>query len=275
MKFWILRDDEQLGPYSIDDSKRMVQATDLIWMEGKSNAWTRATDVPEFRDFLPVDYAQVNQTVEASSYTINDRYSRTSSRDQAVHGEKRHRSGVATFPLAALFFCIVILASAVLITRFIKASGEGLVKADNASALYPTPKEPLDNTSNFQNALSKEVVLVPDSTTATPKKIKPANLRKLVKLTNNDYKKGLLGGINDLKLTVENNSEQLLDKVTVQLDYLKRNGQVLTTDTLYVNMVKPKSSKTIDVPKSSRGVKVQHKILNIKSYENKTAMLNI
>ena len=70
-----------------------------------------------------------------------------------------------------------------------------------------------------------------------------------------------------MQLTVENNSDELLDKVTIQLDYLKPNGEVINSDTIYARMIRPQDSKLIEVPDTKRGVKINYKVISVKAHE--------
>lgn len=82
------------------------------------------------------------------------------------------------------------------------------------------------------------------------------NLSELVKVIPNDYKTGLLGGINNLKLTLNNKSLVPLRKVEVQIDYLGPESRVVKSQTVFFENVAPGGDPVIDVPKSNRGVKV-------------------
>lgn len=67
----------------------------------------------------------------------------------------------------------------------------------------------------------------------------------------------VLGGIKDLKVTVTNNSEYLVDMVTVKVTYIKADGDIYKTEMLYYNHLNPHSSQTLNAPDSDRGIKVQ------------------
>ena len=84
-----------------------------------------------------------------------------------------------------------------------------------------------------------------------------------LKITANDYKVGLLGGISDLELSVSNPSAQIVEKATVIVDFLKPNGSVIKSQTLQVENISPGGSKKITVPENSRGVKVRYRIVNV------------
>lgn len=91
------------------------------------------------------------------------------------------------------------------------------------------------------------------------KKSKPA-----LQLSANDYKVGFLGGITNLELSVLNPSQQAISKAVVEVEYLKPNGKVVSTQTVDVSGIAPGASKKIAVPDNGRGVSVRYKVV---SYE--------
>jgi hypothetical protein len=82
------------------------------------------------------------------------------------------------------------------------------------------------------------------------------NLMQLVKVNTNDYKTGLLGGINNLKITLLNKSLVALKKVEVQIDYLGPESRIVKSQTVFFENVAPGEDLLLEVPKSNRGVKV-------------------
>ena len=63
----------------------------------------------------------------------------------------------------------------------------------------------------------------------------------------------LLGGISDLKVTVTNNSDYLVDIVKVKITYIKAGGDIYKEEMLYFSQLPAHSAKTLDAPKSDRG----------------------
>jgi hypothetical protein len=94
-----------------------------------------------------------------------------------------------------------------------------------------------------------------------------------LRIETNDYKVGVFGGISELQVTVINNSIHLLDKVVLQVDYLKPNGESLQTDKYSFFSIAPYGKKTLDIPPCRRGVKVKYKILDAKSREHKLSLI--
>ncbi len=106
-----------------------------------------------------------------------------------------------------------------------------------------------------------------DNSTAATKVASTKNnpVWKQVSVKSNDYKKGTFGGIHGLQLTVNNTSNYLLDKVVVELQYLKQNEEALKTENINFNMVPPNGSLTLGIPPSMRGVKIAYRVINVES----------
>lgn len=91
------------------------------------------------------------------------------------------------------------------------------------------------------------------------------NLFKLVDVTPNKYKTGVLGGISNLKFDLVNKSNVELQRVAVEVKYLGPEKKVVKKHTVYFENVSPGGQSTIDVPKSNRGVTIEYTVTDIKS----------
>ncbi|MFN2458762.1 MAG: hypothetical protein ABR502_11220 [Chitinophagaceae bacterium] len=104
------------------------------------------------------------------------------------------------------------------------------------------------------------------------KKPKPVNIYNQVSVKGSEYTVGLLGGIRDLKLTINNRSPFKIEKVTVEVTYLKPNGETLKKESHSARTIAAKSTKTIIVPDTDRGVDATFRITNISSSQYRAAL---
>jgi hypothetical protein len=106
-------------------------------------------------------------------------------------------------------------------------------------------------------------------------KTRPVNINRLVNVKANNYKQRAFGGIMNLELTVNNDSKFTLDKVVVELEYLKPSEQPIKTEKIVFSSIEPNGSKTLKIPDYLRGIKVAYRIMEIESsqYERQTAGL--
>jgi hypothetical protein len=96
-------------------------------------------------------------------------------------------------------------------------------------------------------------------------KTRPVNINRLVNVQANNYKQRAFGGVMNLELTVNNDSKFELDKVVVELQYLKPSEQPIKTETIVFSSIEPNGSKTLKIPDYLRGVKVAYKVMGIES----------
>lgn len=91
------------------------------------------------------------------------------------------------------------------------------------------------------------------------------NIHQLVAVDANKYKTGVLGGISELKLTLSNNSLYPLDEVEVEVRYLGPEKRVVKTQLLRFSDVAAGEQKTVEAPRTNRGVTVDYVITRINS----------
>ena len=89
------------------------------------------------------------------------------------------------------------------------------------------------------------------------------NIFQKVTIENNKFKVGVLGGINDLQLTLTNRSLFQLEQVEVEVRYLGSENKVVKTQTVYFTNVSPGEKLSLKVPKSNRGVTVDYSVKKI------------
>ena len=133
-------------------------------------------------------------------------------------------------------------------------------------------KEEVIRDSEEVIASEKKAVMPPKATEETKPKIRPVNINRLVNVQANNYKQRAFGGVMNLELTVNNNSKFELDKVIVELQYLKPSEQPIKTETIVFGSIEANGSKTLKIPDYLRGIKVSYRVMEIESsqYERYT-----
>jgi hypothetical protein len=93
------------------------------------------------------------------------------------------------------------------------------------------------------------------------------NIAQVIGLQADKYKVGMFGGISDMQVTVSNASGFPIDLVVVEVDYLQSNKKVFKTETLRFKDLSPHGNQTLELPKTSRGIKTESRITHISSRE--------
>lgn len=242
MKSYILlRNTEEHGPYSLEQLEQVdIKKTDLVWVENEGTAWQLAPEIEELK-----------KLIDARTEAAEDNTDRLAKKYNSHAGRRPHIGGL----IAATFF---LLASVLVIKSWSHSIMQKRIKAVRslAAAAHAAPE------TGYQHALVTEMIpLLKKDKKGSPK----ATLNNQVSINTNHYTVGLEGGINNLQLQVHNSSHHLLQKVSVQIDYLKTNGTVLYSKMYTVKDVTPFSSKKMDVPPTKKGVKIKCRITGIQS----------
>lgn len=275
--YFLLRDNHESGPFSLQEISSMdLYASDLVWIDRESTAWLHPGEIAELKDRIvarpkssPIKHSRPvsneENPVEARAHICQsptvlrerlDEFRKKApiwSRSNSVMGD--------VISVAAIFGGVVL--GAFLMKKMVDDFSVIPVETAHAPAQILIQPDPVPQV--YKNALLSEVVVARD----TPKKVvkKPAfrDIKKQLIIRGSDYKVGLLGGINNLELKVHNNSPHTADKVSVAVQYLKKDGSVIHTDHYELYSIRPHSLKTLKVPDSRRGVKVKYEILSVQS----------
>jgi hypothetical protein len=91
------------------------------------------------------------------------------------------------------------------------------------------------------------------------------NWQQFIAVTAGDYRTGLLGGIKDLNITVNNQTEYALDNVVVKVEYMRNNNEIFKTEQYTISNIPEKGTRSIAASNSRKGSKVNVKLLSITS----------
>ncbi len=95
--------------------------------------------------------------------------------------------------------------------------------------------------------------------------ISKINILNQLSLQNNKYSKSAFGGVSGIELTLKNNSSYKLDVVEVEVDYMRGNDKILRTEKLFFRDIAPGAAIQQQAPDNSRGVRIKHKIVSVRS----------
>ncbi|NML23933.1 hypothetical protein HHL16_23835 [Pseudoflavitalea sp. G-6-1-2] len=90
-------------------------------------------------------------------------------------------------------------------------------------------------------------------------------LYQMIQVAASQFKIGVLGGISDLHFTVSNNSSFPLDEVELEIKYLGPEKRVVKVQRLLFSDLSAGSQKTLEAPRTSRGVSIDYVVTRIHS----------
>ncbi|WP_028786997.1 hypothetical protein [Terrimonas ferruginea] len=120
-----------------------------------------------------------------------------------------------------------------------------------------------DNQDNIENKSTRRSVSNSGLKESNALIASDRDVPREVTVLSNNYKRVPFGGIRDLRLTVYNRSDDPLEKVIVELKYMKPGEQVLKTQWIEFPAIDAKSSATIRMPDTNRGIDVTYQISSV------------
>lgn len=143
-------------------------------------------------------------------------------------------------------------------------NGSSPEKAISKEIKKSTPEEKLVAEKN-SNKPGEDVAAAKH--TIEPAASNMAAVAKKLSVQENDFSSGAFGGIANLKLTLVNGSTLGLASVQVEIDYILANKKIYKTETLLFKDIQAGTQVTVDAPASSRGVKINTRIVKINAKE--------
>lgn len=230
MKKYFLHDgSQQSGPFELEElkSKKLNRDTP-IWFEGLDE-WTTINKVEELKELITSTPPPFISKM-ASPPPIPD--SQTSTKISVERPNQRTLNGRKIL----VYISIIVL---VLIGFFVF---DQIKQQRYQNYRQNTINAEEDNIANIRN-----------------------NITSFVTAESSDYQYSSLGGIYNLKITITNNTDYLIDNVKVKVTYIKANGEIWDSKIIDFNLLNPRTKSTVKVPDTERGTSVQHEILSIKS----------
>lgn len=91
------------------------------------------------------------------------------------------------------------------------------------------------------------------------------NIHQMLLVENSNFKTGLMGGISNLHMTLSNNSRFPLDQVEIEIKYFGPEQKLVKTQKLLFNDLAPGEQKTLEAPRTTRGITIDYAITRIQS----------
>ncbi len=93
------------------------------------------------------------------------------------------------------------------------------------------------------------------------------NINNWVTTKTNQYSVDSWGGISNLDITVNNDTDFTLNSTTIAIEYIKKNEETYKTEYVTFNDIPPHQNKTLSAPDSNRGISIKIKTIKINSNE--------
>lgn len=235
-KFYLHDGKAQKGPYDINELKQQnISPQTPVWATTLED-WTPAGEVEELKGLFTSTPPPFRKVTAA----------------QASSSPNRKPWIIALSIASFIFLAIIFFANR-------RGNESGPANADTARVANPkkTPQQEQEERERQRIALQKAQQIIDREYRN--------NWSKYITYKTSDFEVGFFGGISELEITVNNNTENLIDKVVVQVDYIKESGDLWESKHVVVTNMPPGASKTVKAPESSRGIKIKTMITSITS----------
>lgn len=248
-KYYIHDGQGEVGPFEIEQLKKMQIRQDTpIWHEGLQN-WTTANNIEELKTILMATPPRFESFTQQNTSINPPTFSKTTIENNQNFAPKKKKTlrnvliGIGV--MAVLFFGLMAYAS-----MFSQPSYD-----ENGEFIYPS--ESVDNRDAERDRINAELT--------EKNRNYRNNIEQYVSVSTNQYSYDAFGGISNLDIIVTNNTEYLLNEVNVNVDYIKDNGGIYKTEIVTIYNIPAKQDKSVSAPESNRGTSVNAKIQSISS----------
>jgi hypothetical protein len=268
----LLRDNRQSGPYSLEELRALpLRTTDLVWIEHTSTQWEYAKEVDALRDAVK-PYAAPRyeprpwprEEVKPESVKLQPPPFRLNERNAAVEAKvlpmprrRRETSGLWIMALMAMLFF-----GAFVVKKLVEHTPNNTATMTPVALRIPAEKDTDDNLA-YHNAITTETVYGGPDAVALRTAID--NLKKYVRIQPVQSRLNPVRAVQDTELEIINGTAEDLDKIDVEVTWLKSNGKVKKTETFAVHNISALSKKILVIPGNA---KIRYKVAHITTSKN-------
>jgi hypothetical protein len=253
MNYYIFFQEKRLGPYTVENLIALkLPASTPVWTDGMTE-WSTLGEL----------YLEgYSNSFDHSTPKNNDHQHTNNSPTGSANIKMTYYSSY--FRIAMILSVSLLLIFGVV--YFINANQSSTEVNTIDSLAYDSTSIPVKpNESPSQNPETSNPLPNKDVVTKDESLYYRENWPDFISSSNNAYLYSELGGISNLEISLNNNTPYILDEVIVIVDYIKANGSVFKTETLYFTNVEPNSISSLSAPDSPRGTSVNHYVIGVQS----------
>jgi len=240
------------GPVSLEEfCKNRYYKSTLIWYEGLP-AWVNIGDCDDLKHLIGT-----MSTPSLNNNTPHSLPNLTPPLNKAGLPERGNNKKYVA--VVMILFVLLLLLIAYYFNTKVNPASEPLPPVSQDTTI-------VSDTIVLDSNAMREAEIVKKAQAEAEMKTYRINWEKFITAMPNDYKQKEIGGIDDLKIIVNNNSPYKIDNMKVKVSYVKSNGANYQTELMEFDNIEANDKKELFAPKSDRGVKVSCTIVAIKSH---------
>ena len=242
--------DRILGPYAVNELKNLViTGSTPIWYEGLPD-WTTASNVPALIPYITLGSGGPPPIKKQTEEPLPP--------DQQPGYKTAAKSNYTVFWVVLITLFAILAAG---LWWYVKEDGvETPIGVVGGKTQEELDKEFIASQEKEERRIKEELIF-------KKKQKHRKNWKRYVKVSATYDPMNFLGGLENIKVTVKNSSEYMLDNVQVRLKYIKKDGEMWDAEALSIQGIEAKSTKVVDAPESFRGRSVEVSFTSIRSEE--------
>lgn len=266
-QYFIHNGQSEEGPFDYEQLKlKQLKKDTPVWYEGLEN-WVTVGDVEELKIFV-------------ASNPIPPPLQKNTAPPPAIHQAPPHKSSSTTLPedfttdvgpakkkrgLVVPLIVGIALAIAGVIAWLVYQNNQNSLTIDSLENKVSTQDEAIQTQQSAEAGKEAERKRINEANTLKNMNFRN-NWENYIKFQNDepdvDY---TLGGIGSFRVYISNNTSYLLDQVDVDVQYIRKNGNIAQQETVTLLNVPAGASESAIAPSSINGVKVSCTISKIVS----------
>ncbi|MBC7424937.1 MAG: DUF4339 domain-containing protein [Bacteroidia bacterium] len=252
---------EKFGPVTIIEfSEKRYYKDTMIWYDGL-DGWKYISEIEELKHLVgtagsepPLVSDSIDQPLTPPLNSVSKEKVTQAEKPEAIADPKKNKAGLWA---AALILIAIIGGYYFFLGNKVTPKEENITEQNQIIA-------PVENTDSVK---LKEEERIKEIAKEAEKKPYRENWGKFINASTNDYTHRDMGGIENLKIILKNNTPYLVDKAKVEVSYIKANDDVFQKEIIEFDNIKGNSNKELFAPNSDRGVKIKTKVLMMQSKE--------
>lgn len=233
--YYIIQNDIQKGPFSLEQLKELNLSPSIPVWHDKLDEWITINELQELKETIPPPF----HSKSSSPYKMN--------------GEKKKIKAS---------FVVLIIALLVIIGVVIWLINMNSNQSENIETLESN----ISTQQNFidhQNDIESERKRINAEITQKNMNFRN-NWQNYIQLSNEEPKvQYTLGGISEFTISITNNTSYLLDEVAIYVTYIRKNGDVYQEKTISLFNIPANSIGSEIAPSSLNGVRVNCEVVKI------------
>ncbi len=258
-KYYLHNEQKQTGPFAIEELKEQKITSDTFVWCYTFTSWTKAGQLDELKGLCSSNPPQsIKESADFEAKVAAMKPPIFIKPNIIIPPTKKSKAGW-------LFGIVAVLVLLVGYLFYPSFKTKKVSLQENEIAVNANDKLQKQSIKGADETKTNDSILQSGSASITEKNRNYRNNWQSYINVKGNYSSNQFGGIDDVMITVHNDTEYPLNEVGVELQYIKTNHKIFKNEKVTILDIPAHSYKTIAAPKSRRGTRLENRIVSIKS----------